>query len=127
MAEDDDRIAGIERLMVEEFLGVVFGALQPQQFAHAARAEHVVPHQARIGERVEPDIGAVARKRFLARQHRVAGTVEMNQAAVGERTGELGRHRVEGLLVGFCGLLGEFDQAADVKRGHGCDMPFPCS
>jgi hypothetical protein len=40
--EDDDRIAFVERLVVEEFFGVVFRALEPQQFAYAAGAEYTL-------------------------------------------------------------------------------------
>ncbi len=85
MAEDDDGVTGVERLVVEEFLGIFLGALEPEQLAHAAGAENVVPHHAGVGERVEADIGAVARIGLLHRQHRVARAIEMDQTLVGER------------------------------------------
>jgi len=38
MPEDDNAVAGIERLVIQELFGIAFGSLQPEQLAHAAGA-----------------------------------------------------------------------------------------
>ena len=69
MAENDNSITGIERLMIEELLSVFLCAFEPEQFAHTAGPQNVVPHDARVGQRIEAQIGAIARVGFLHRQH----------------------------------------------------------
>src|SRR5574337_328853 len=104
--------------MVEEFFGIILGAFEPQQLPHAARPKHVVPHDARIGERVEPDIGAVARECLLHRQHRMSGAIKMHEAMIGERICEGGGGALKRLLIGVGRALRDLDKAADVESGH---------
>src|SRR5574337_2233140 len=104
--------------MVEDFFGVVLGAFEPQQFPHAARPKHVVPHDARIGERVEADIGAVARECLLHRQHRMPRAIKVDEPLVGERVGEDGGGALKGLLIGVRRALGDVDETVDIESGH---------
>lgn len=80
-----------------------------------------MPHHARIGQRIESDIRAIARKGLLYGQDRMAGAVEMDQSAAVQRLGEPFGDAVEGCGVGLARALNQFDQAADVKIGHGCE------
>ena len=57
--------------MSEKVLDVVLDSLEPQQLAHTAGAEHVVPHQSWVGQRVESNEAAVAGEGLLARKDRM--------------------------------------------------------
>jgi hypothetical protein len=96
MTEDDNSVPGVERLMIEKLLGIFLRTLKPQQFAYPTGAEHVVPHDAGVGQRVEANIGAVTRECLLHRQHGVARPVEMDEPPVGERLGDRGGCPIEG-------------------------------
>src|SRR5271165_1500718 len=79
MAEDDNAVTGIERLVIQELFGIAFCPLKPEQLAHAAGAENIVPHDTRIGERIEADVAAITRIRLLGGQHRVARSEQMDR------------------------------------------------
>ena len=118
VAVHDETVAGVERLMGEELVDVPLGALQPQQLTHSPGAEHVVPHRARVGQRIEADVAAVAGEGLLARQHGVPGAVEVDEPAVGECAGEALGDDVEVLVVCRPGSLDQLDEAVQVVVGH---------
>ncbi len=61
---DDEHVSSIHRLMIEELRDVVLGTFEPLQLADPTRAEHVVPHEVRIGEWMKADEGPIAGERI---------------------------------------------------------------
>src|SRR5690625_1324469 len=80
--------------MREEALNVTLFALEPQELFDSAWAQDVVPHHARVGERVQANVAAVAGEGVLGGEDRVAAAEEVHRVAPGE-----GARHVRGSLV----------------------------
>ena len=72
MGEDEHRVALLERVALEEDLGVTLLALEPEKLPGAPRADDVRPHEARVVEGEEADEAPVAREDVEDRDDRVA-------------------------------------------------------
>src|SRR5665647_692077 len=110
--------------MVEEFVDVTLGALEPQQFAHAARPKHVVPHEAGVVQRGKPHKTSIARKSFEGWNHRVTTAEQVNQTLAAQSVSTLVGDLVEYLVLTIGEPLQNGDQAFSVCRARFHFLPF---
>jgi hypothetical protein len=87
VGEGDKAIPRFEPIAFQEYFGVSFASLQPQEFPRPAGADDIEPHQARVIERVETDKAAVTRVEVKDRDHGMAGSIGIYPSAAFNRPG----------------------------------------